>query len=259
MTKIDAATQATPAAALSAAQLLELARDGASGALAELNDLLDAFSAQERVAWAAEHLPTTLALSSSFGAQSAATLHLVTRVVPRVPVILVDTGYLFPETYRFADQLRDSLQLNLHVYRPELSPAWFEARHGKLWEQGVEGIERYNQLMKIEPMQRALAELGVRSWVSGLRRDQARSRSEVRALNLRDDRFEFRPIYDWTDRIIGQYLKAHALPYHPLWDQGFVSIGDWHTTRSLAEAGDDAEATRFFGLKRECGLHGLPG
>ena len=66
------------------------------------------------------------------------------------------------------------------------------------------------------------------------------------------------PIFDWTDRQVFQYLSRHDLPYHPLWTQGYVSIGDWHTTRTLAEA-NDPEATRFFGLKRECGLHGLEG
>ena len=66
-------------------------------------------------------------------------------------------------------------------------------------------------------------------------------------------------IFDWTDRDVYEYLRRYELPYHPLWHDGYVSIGDWHSTRTLAEAGDDEEATRFFGLKRECGLHGLEG
>ena len=66
------------------------------------------------------------------------------------------------------------------------------------------------------------------------------------------------PLADWTDRDVGRYLAEHKLPYHPLWNDGYVSIGDWHTTRPLHEA-DSAEDTRFFGLKRECGLHGLDG
>ena len=66
------------------------------------------------------------------------------------------------------------------------------------------------------------------------------------------------PIFDWNDRQVFEYMKQYDLPYHPLWDQGYVSIGDWHTTRPLHEAGSEEE-TRFFGLKRECGLHGLDG
>jgi phosphoadenosine phosphosulfate reductase len=203
-------------------------------------------------------LPGDHALSSSFGAQAAVSLHLVTQALPSIPVILIDTGYLVPETYRFIDELVLKLHLDLRVYQPAMSSAWLEARHGRLWEQGLEGIERYNSLRKHEPMQRALAELHVGTWFAGLRRQQSRSRSAIEPLEFRDGRWKIHPIYDWTDRQIFDYLHRHDLPYHPLWHEGYVSIGDWHTTRSLAEAGDP-EATRFFGLKRECGLHGLDG
>jgi phosphoadenosine phosphosulfate reductase len=226
--------------------------------LEEADAALELMDAEDRVQWALERLPGAHALSSSFGAQAAVSLHMVTRAAPEIPVLLVDTGYLFPETYRFVDELAVRLRLNLKVYQPSVSPAWLEARHGRLWEQGVEGIERYNALRKGEPMRRALAELGVGTWFAGLRRDQARSRRRIRPLQLRDGRWKVHPIFDWTDRQVFEYLRRHELPYHPLWHEGYVSIGDWHTTRSLAEAGDP-EATRFFGLKRECGLHGLEG
>jgi phosphoadenosine phosphosulfate reductase len=226
--------------------------------LDEANAVLERMHAEKRVDWALEHLPGNHALSSSFGAQAAVSLYLVTRAAPEIPVVLVDTGYLFPETYRFIDELAVRLELNLKVYQPSVSPAWLEARYGRLWEQGIEGIERYNDLRKGEPMQRALQDLEVGSWFAGLRRQQSRSRSVIRPLEFRRGRWKVHPIFDWTDRQVFQYLGRHDLPYHPLWHQGYVSIGDWHTTRSLAEAGD-AEATRFYGLKRECGLHGLEG
>jgi phosphoadenosine phosphosulfate reductase len=183
---------------------------------------------------------------------------MATRALPSIPVILVDTGYLFPETYRFIDDLVERLELNLKVYQPGISPAWLEARHGRLWEKGIEGIEHYNSLRKSEPMRRAMGELGVGTWFAGLRREQSRSRSLIEPLEHRDGRWKVHPIFDWSDRQVFDYLRRHDLPYHPLWHEGYVSIGDWHTTRTLAEAGD-AEATRFFGLKRECGLHGLDG
>ena len=226
--------------------------------LEEANAALERMNAEDRIAWALEHLPGSHALSSSFGAQAAVSLHLVASAAPEIPVILVDTGYLFPETYRFVDELVEQLDLNLKVYQPSMSPAWLEARYGKLWEQGIEGIERYNDLRKSEPMGRALNDLGVGSWFAGLRRQQSKTRSAIRPLEFHRGRWKVHPICDWTDREVFQYLGRHGLPYHPLWHQGFVSIGDWHTTRSLAEAGD-VEATRFFGLKRECGLHGLDG
>jgi phosphoadenosine phosphosulfate reductase len=223
-------------------------------ALAPCNGELLALSAVERVDWGLRQLPGRHVLSSSFGAQSAVLLHMVTRQQPDIPVVLVDTGYLFAETYRFIDELAERLALNLVIARPRHSPAWFEARHGQLWTQGLAGIEHYNRLHKVEPMQQALDDLACGTWIAGLRRDQSRSRSQLQALTIRNGRYKLHPLIDWSDRMIGRYLREHELPYHPLWDQGYVSIGDTHTTRPLGE-GMSAEDTRFFGLKRECGLH----
>jgi phosphoadenosine phosphosulfate reductase len=225
-------------------------------ALDELNAMLSRLSAERRVAWALEHVAGEHVLSSSFGAQSAVSLHLVTRQRPDIPVVLIDTGYLFPETYRFVDELAERLALNLKVYSAPLSPAWMEARHGQLWEQGVAGLDQYNRLRKVEPMQRALAELHAVGWFAGLRRAQSRSRAAIEFAGIRNGRWKFHPLADWSDRDVGQYLARHGLPYHPLWQQGYVSIGDSHTSRRW-EPGMDAEDTRFFGLKRECGLHSI--
>ncbi|MBV6418352.1 MAG: Phosphoadenosine phosphosulfate reductase [Steroidobacteraceae bacterium] len=244
-------------AAPTASQVAQ-ARGGDAQALDALNAALAPLTATERIGFAFEHLPGTHILSSSFGAQAAVALHLATQVSPDVPVVLVDTGYLFPETYRFIDELTLRLKLNLQVAHPPVSAAWIEARHGKLWENGVEGLDQYGRIAKVEPMQRKLEELGAGTWISGLRRAQSTSRAAVPFLALNGTRFKLHPIADWTDRDVGHYLKHYALPYHPLWEQGYVSIGDWHTTRSLTEAGS-IEGTRFFGLKRECGLHGLEG
>ncbi|RAN81342.1 phosphoadenosine phosphosulfate reductase [Bacillus sp. SRB_336] len=225
-------------------------------ALAELNVALARLTAEQRVAWALEHVRGEHVLSSSFGAQAAVSLHLVTRQRPQLPVVLIDTGYLFPETYRFVDELTERLALNLKVYRPLIGVRWMEARHGRLWEQGIEGLDRYNQLRKVEPMQRALRELGAEGWFAGLRRSQARSRAGIDFVERRNGRWKFHPLADWSDRDVGYYLARHGLPYHPLWQQGYVSIGDTHTSHRW-EPGMDAEDTRFFGLKRECGLHGI--
>jgi phosphoadenosine phosphosulfate reductase len=222
--------------------------------LAEMNHKMDKLSAEQRVAWALENFPGRVVLTSSFGAQSAVCLHLVATQQPDIPVVLVDTGYLFPETYQFIDEMSERLALNLHIYRAEHSAAWQEARYGKLWEQGLEGIERYNWLNKVEPMQRALRDLGAAAWISGLRRQQAQSRQNLDVLLWRNGRCKVHPLIDWTDRDVFRYLTRHNLPYHPLWEQGYVSIGDVHTTRRLAD-GMTEEDTRFFGLKRECGLH----
>lgn len=223
-------------------------------ALAELNAWLAGIPAKLRIAWALDALSGEHALSSSFGAQSAVALHMATRVRADLPVILVDTGYLFPETYRFVDELTHALDLNLHVYRPEPARAWKLASVEKLRELGVDGIDRYNVVHKVEPMRRALDELGVRTWIAGLRRGQAETRAGIEFLELRDGRWKLHPLADWSDRDVGLYLARHGLPYHPLWHQGYVSIGDVHATRRW-EPGMREEDTRFFGLRRECGLH----
>jgi phosphoadenosine phosphosulfate reductase len=223
-------------------------------ALAESNVQLEKRSAEERVSWALEHLPGAFVLSSSFGIQAAVLLHMVTQQKPDTPVILTDTGYLFPETYRFIDELTDKLNLNLQIFRAETSAAWQEARYGKLWEQGVEGIEQYNQINKVEPMNRALETLGAQTWFAGLRRDQSGSRASLPVLAVQRGVFKILPIIDWDNRQVHQYLKQHGLKYHPLWDEGYLSVGDTHTTKKW-EPGMAEEETRFFGLKRECGLH----
>ena len=234
------------------------ADEDGSRARAAANRELAARDAAGRVAWALAQLPGAHILSSSFGAQAAVMLHLATRARPELPVVLLDTGYLFPETYRFVDELSMRLGLNLKVYRPSLPGAWQEARHGRLWEQGKAGLERYHQINKVEPLERALAELGAGTWFSGLRRTQSPSRAQIDFVERRGARFKVHPIADWSDREVGRYMRAHDLPYHPLWERGYVSIGDWHSTRPLAEAGS-VEATRFNGIARECGIHGLEG
>lgn len=222
--------------------------------LAQINAELEQLSAQERVRWALTNLQGEFALASSFGVQSAVMLHLVTEAKADIPVILTDTGYLFPETYLFIDELTERLSLNLKVYRAELIPAWQEARYGELWSQGVEGIKLYNRLNKVEPMRRALDELAVSTWFSGLRREQSSTRSSLPVLAIQNGMFKFLPLIDWSNQDIEAYLKQHDLPYHPLFEQGYLSVGDVHTTQKW-EPGMKEEETRFFGLKRECGLH----
>jgi phosphoadenosine phosphosulfate reductase len=224
------------------------------GALRRINLAFSSFTTRRRVEQALELLPGVHVLTSSFGAQAAVMLHLVNDVAPGIPVILIDTGYLFPETYRFVDDLTARLKLNLKVVRSDASPAWQESRFGKLWDQGLEGIEQYNRMNKQEPLDKALKELGAHTWFSGLRRTQAESRSQISPIEFKRRRYKVHPLFDWTDRDVGEYLTKHDLPYHPLWEKGYLSIGDWHTTRSLAEV-DSMEDLRFFGLKRECGLH----
>jgi len=225
-------------------------------ALEACNRRFAALRPEERVEWAFENLPGTHVLTSSFGAQSAVSLHLIASARPNTPVVLVDTGYLFPETYQFVDKLTERLKLNLKVYRSDLSPAWQEARHGERWLRGKQGLEEYNEENKVEPLRRALRELNAGTWFAGLRRGQSSTRSETPFLSWSGDRWKVHPIADWTDRDVHKYLQQHKLPYHPLWEQGYLSIGDHHSTKPIHEV-STVEQTRFFGIKRECGIHDI--
>jgi phosphoadenosine phosphosulfate reductase len=233
---------------------VEWGRFTQSEQLSAWNERFRDLSAEQRVACALQTLPGPPVLTSSFGAQSAVSLHMLTQVKADIPVILIDTGYLFPQTYAFVEELTRRLQLNLHVYKALRGPAWQEAADGQRWLQGVAGIDAYNQENKVEPMQRALRELNVGTWFTGVRRTQADSRAETPFIANDHGYFKVAPLADWTDRDVYDYLQAHDLPYHPLWEKGYVSIGDVHTTRALHEVNSEEE-TRFFGLKRECGLH----
>ena len=219
------------------------------------NRHLATHSAMDRVEWTIKNLPQTQIVSSSFGIQSAVMLHLMTQHVPDIPVIFIDTGYLFPETYRFVDQLTVQLNLNLKVYSSAVTSAWQEKRYGKLWEQGLSGLERYNHLNKVEPMTKALNDNSALTWYSGLRREQSSSRKQFQIAQVVDHRCKVYPLIDWNNKDVHQYLKRHNLPYHPLWDKGYESVGDWHSSLPM-QAGMTVEQSRFQGLKRECGLHG---
>jgi phosphoadenosine phosphosulfate reductase len=228
--------------------------NGQASVKVENTDWLEGAGAAERIRWAAESFGDRLVMSTSFGIQSAVMLHLVTRVVPDIPVIFIDTGYLFPETYRFAEELRERLELNLKVYTPLWTAARQEAIYGKRWEQGVEALEAYNRDNKVEPMNRALKDLGAEAWLSGLRRVQASTRSKLEVVQQQKRTVKIHPIIDWSEKVIYEYLKEHDLPFHPFWEEGYVSVGDWHSSAPLG-SGMSAEETRFGGLKRECGLH----
>lgn len=206
------------------------------------------------MSWAVETFGDGLILTTSFGIQAAVMLHLVTRIAPRIPVVFIDTGYLFPETYRFADELTARLNLNLKTYRSPMPPAEQEAKFGRRWEQGADGLTRYNFENKVEPMERAVRELRATAWLAGLRREQASTRQDVRAVQVQNRITKVHPIIDWTNRDVHFYLKKHGLPYHPLWEKNYVSVGDWHSSAPLGE-GMTEEQTRFNGIKRECGLH----
>ncbi len=224
--------------------------------LEEVNQTLENANAQQLIEWARDTFGEGLVMSTSFGIQAAVMLHLVTEVVPDIPVIWVDTGYLPAETYRFADELSERLKLNLKVYQSPLTPARMEALHGKLWNQhDLESLNRYDLIRKVEPMQRALKELQATAWLAGLRRQQTEHRKALERVELQGEQYKVYPILTWNSRDIYHYLTAHDLPYHPYFDKGYVSVGDWHSSRPVMADDESDRDSRFHGVKQECGLH----
>jgi phosphoadenosine phosphosulfate reductase len=217
--------------------------------------------APARLAWAFDTFGAGLALTTSFGIQSAVLLHLVSKLADgaaRVPVIWVDTGYLPAETYHYAETLQNQLCFDLRVVQASISPARMEAVHGRLWESGRrEDLELYNRLRKVEPLDRAFQELGVACWASGVRGSQTDHRRSMAPLEPVRGRWSLRPLLAWSQRDVFYYMQRHGLPQHPLFDQGYSTVGDWHTSAPDG-ANSSGRATRFGGLKQECGIH-MPG
>jgi phosphoadenosine phosphosulfate reductase len=224
--------------------------------LAAIDRKLVEMSAENIIRWADSTFGDGLVMSTSFGIQSAVMLHAIVTVNPKMPVIWVDTGYLPEETYRFAEELTKKLDLNLKVYQSPLSPARMEALYGKLWEQNdLDALNLYDKIRKVEPMQRALRELKATAWLAGLRSNQTNYREGMKKIDIQDGLYKILPILDWSSRDIYQYLVERDLPYHPYFDLGYTTVGDWHSSRPLTADDRDERDTRFHGLKQECGIH----
>ncbi|MGF1513276.1 MAG: phosphoadenylyl-sulfate reductase [Elainellaceae cyanobacterium] len=224
--------------------------------LSAVNRQLNHAGAERIVQWAVETFGDGLVMSTSFGIHSAVMLHLVTQAKPDIPVIWVDTGYLPAKTYVFAKSLTERLDLNLKVYQSALSPARMEALHGRLWAQtDLESLNQYDHIRKVEPMQRALRDLKASAWLAGLRANQTQHRRSLEVVNKQSGVYKVLPILSWSAKEVYYYLKDNDLPHHPLFDEGYMTVGDWHSSRPVTAADGDARDTRFHGVKQECGLH----
>jgi phosphoadenosine phosphosulfate reductase len=208
--------------------------------------------------------------TTSFGIQSALMLQLLSLATSTtsnknstqdvtVPVIFIDTGYLHPETYRYAEQMRERFGLDLHIYQSDLSPARMEALYGKLWEdESDEAHRRYNTMRKVRPMEVALDDLQADIILTGVRASQTSHRqNNLSIVNLDHlQRLKVCPIFDWDDDAVDTFFASHELPYHPLYQQGYRSVGDWHSSQRYNPAvHDSVRDSRFRGRAQECGLH----
>lgn len=224
-----------------------------------VNEVARTWDPPRIVDWAAKQWGEGLVMSSSFGAESAVLLHMASRALPGIKVIFVDTGYLFPETWGFMEELRRKLDLNVWVYRTKNDPIDYLKRAGEgdpTWRNNVESCCAVN---KNEPFDRAMQELAPTAWLRGIRRNQATTRRDRGYLewSARYNCYAVSPLLDWGSKELYGYLKQHDLPYHPLYEKGYASIGcnPLSCTRPI-QIGEDPRAGRWAGQgKVECGLH----
>ena len=223
------------------------------------NAVLETYDAPKIVAWAAECFGDGLVMSSSFGAESALLLHMATRVNPDIKVIVIDTGYLFPETHQFLEDLRHRFDLNIWLYRTRNDPIAYLREANETDPTVRRNIESCCGANKNEPFDRAMQQLKPAAWLRGIRRNQADTRAskQVVEFSRRYGCYAVSPLLGWNSRDIYRYMKQHDLPYHPLYEKGYVSIGcnPLTCTRPI-QIGEDARAGRWSGTgKIECGLH----
>lgn len=219
--------------------------------IAEANAALHDAPPAEALRWATERFRGgQLALVSAFGPGSAVLLDQLVEIGQALPVVFVDTLYHFPETLQHVERVRERYGLDVRVYRAAPTREQFEAEHGeRLWERD---LERYQKLTKVEPFARATEPLD--GWITGRRRDQAPSRAGLEVVEG-GDKVRVNPLAGWTRRDVWQYIYQRDLPYNPLHDRGYASIGDEPLTTPVA-AGEDERAGRWRGVERlECGIH----
>jgi phosphoadenosine phosphosulfate reductase len=198
--------------------------------------------------------------STAFGLTGLVTLDMLSSLPDTnpVPLIFLDTLYHFPETYALIDKIRARYpDVPLHVYKPEgaSTAAEFEARYGsRLYDMSA---ELYDWYAKVEPQQRAYAELNVAAVLTGRRRSQGGQRGEIPVIELDEERgiIKINPLVNWSFGQVQAYIREHDVPYNELLDRGYKSVGDWHSTQPVAE-GEDERAGRWKGMdKTECGIH----
>lgn len=221
-----------------------------------LNRQFEDASPQQILTWCLQTIPEGLVQMTSFS-MLALTHMLYTELSARLPVIFIDTLHLFPETLATAQQAQAHYDLDLHVFQADgvTTREAFAARYGEaLWARDV---ARFHQLTKVEPLQRALTHLKVKTWITGRRRDQSANRQSLPIFERdTDGRLKINPLATWNRQQIWGYTFQHSVIYNPLHDQGYTSIGDQPLTTQV-QVGEDERAGRWRGsAKTECGIHG---
>ena len=219
-----------------------------------LNQSFECGCPQDVLKWAADTFGDRLAVVTSFQPTGIVTLHMLSEIAPRTPVLTLDTGLLFPETYALMDDLEARLNLNLTRVRPAQTVAAQADTYGSdLWARNP---DQCCNLRKTVPLANTLRGYG--AWITGLRRDQssARKTTPLVSWDTKYDNVKLSPFALWTEDMIWTYIHAHKLPYNTLHDQNYPSIGCYPCTHPAAPESTDKRAGRWVGhVKTECGIH----
>jgi phosphoadenosine phosphosulfate reductase len=221
----------------------------------EINARLAGATPREIIEWAVDRYYPRLTMATAFGAEGCILLHLLAEVEPRVRVFNLDTGYQFKETLELRDRMAERYGIEVELIRPETTVPQYEAQHG-----GPLYVANPDQCCydrKIVPLRRAL--VGYDAWITAIRAEQSLHRAAASVVGP-DPKFglmKINPLLNWTRRDVWAFIVTHRVPYNPLFDQGYASIGCWPCTRAV-HAGEDERAGRWAGqAKTECGLHSL--
>lgn len=217
------------------------------------NRELAAASPQAVLHWAVRTFHPRLTMATAFGPEGCCILHMLAEIEPAVRVFNLDTGYQFPETLELRERIKERYGIEVEYVRPELTVAEYEAEHG-----GPLYSIRPDQCCfdrKVLPLRRAV--VGYDAWISAIRKDQTKDRAVAGVVQW-DAKFSLvkvNPLLNWTKKDVWNFIAKHDVPYNPLHDQNYPSIGCWPCTRPVQE-GEDERAGRWAGtVKKECGLH----
>ncbi len=210
---------------------------------------------QEILRWAVERFYPKLTMATAFGAEGCAIIHMLAEIEPRVRIFNLDTGYQFRETLELRDRIAEKYGIEVEMIRPATTVAEYEAIHGgPLYETHP---DRCCHDRKILPLRQAI--VGYEGWISSIRGDQSKDRANTPKVGW-DKKFnlvKINPLLNWTKKDVWSFVVANDVPYNPLHDVGYPSIGCWPCTQPVAP-GDDERAGRWAGkAKTECGLHSL--
>lgn len=215
--------------------------------------LAENWSPEQVLSWAFATYGENVAIATGMGVEGMVLTDMAWRVNPALSVFTGDTEFLFPETYELMDRVEAKYGIKIERLYAESTPEEQEREHGpKLWARDP---DQCCSIRKVEPLRRKLATLD--AWMTAIRRSQTQERAAVRKVDW-DPKFDLVkicPLANWTREMVWNYVFQHNVPYNPLHDRNYPSIGCTHCTRAV-QPGEDHRAGRWAGLgKTECGLH----